>query len=218
MSVLPMGAFSRAPSFRLTRHLLSRACLSLMGAAILGGVASASDLSLNAAFNPERLPASALHGVQQICQSRMGLNPKEPLTTVWGGAVNPGLVGGENHFQGCVASLSGSLRDVAQQDANLRADADCRARGASVGSSELANCVLSSLKDQTAPSLQTISDGPTHGPALRPGSFYTASPGEVQQREQRACADLGLNPAYGAFDACVKSMDRTFFSIDNPRN
>ena len=50
------------------------------------------------------------------------------------------------------------------------------------------------------------------------GSFYFASPHETAQREQVACAALGLSPAQAEFKNCVQQLGATFYAIDHPIN
>ena len=203
-----------SPSVCVKRIAVAFICSS----ALVSTAACASDVSNNTAFNPEHLGATSLSRVQGICVSEMGLSRSEPLSTVWGAATNPGLVGGENHFQGCVASLSASLKDVAATQTRLQANQDCRARGLKAESAELARCVLDTLRSPpSAPREPAVEQVSVSAPPPK-GSFFTASGHEIRRREERACAAIGLNPAYGTFDACVKSIDDTFFSIDNPRN
>ncbi|HEY2660556.1 MAG TPA: hypothetical protein VGI79_12605 [Caulobacteraceae bacterium] len=211
MSASPFPVPFAAASPRLRRFAMAAFC----GSALISSAACATAAS----YNPGSLRTDQLSRVEGICQSDLGLSPSEPLSLVWGAAVNPGLTGGENHFQGCVASLSASLRDVDDGQAAWQADHDCRARGLKPESSDLAECVLQSLKSHPAATTSAPSAEPVSMPVTRPkGSFFTASNHEVRDREERACARLGLNPAYGAFGQCVKSLSDTFFSIDNPEN
>ena len=193
---------------------LRRLAVAFAGAAAL--VSSAACASA-APYNPESLRSDQLSRVEGICQSVVGLSPSEPLSLVWGGATNPGLTGGENHYQGCIASLSASLQSVDSAETAWRADRDCRARGMKPDSPDLAQCVLQSINDGSASAAPPAE--PVSATTIRPTrSFFTASNRDVRGREQRACAALGLNPAYGAFGACVKNLSDTFDSIDNPRN
>lgn len=70
-----------------------------------GGAWASSD-------QPAPITAEAKARIGEICQTTLGLGPSEPVGLVWGAATMPGLMPGENHYQGCVASLSGALRDA----------------------------------------------------------------------------------------------------------
>lgn len=146
----------------------------------------------------------------EICQSTLGLKAWEAPSPVWGGAQDPKLEGGENHYQGCIASLATALNGVAQSHSLVRADADCRARGYAEGSPALAECVLH------APAAGVEPVALVGGEPRAVSSFYTASPGEIARREREACAAVGLNPLDTAFDNCVSDMSDTFDRIDNP--
>ncbi len=146
----------------------------------------------------------------EVCQSTMGLKSWEAPSSVWGGAQDPKLGGGENHYQGCVNSLATALSGVGQAHSMVRADADCRARGFAEGSPSLAECVLH------APAARVEPVALGGGERRAPSSFYTASPGEIARREREACAAVGLNPLSAAFDNCVADMSDTFDRIDNP--
>jgi|GEM_PF-1295392 len=153
--------------------------------------------------------------VVQICETVMGLSPHEPNSNVWGAAANPGLFGGENHYQGCIVSLSDTLARIAATRTALAADAGCRATGLADDSPALARCVLSNTESGvrvssiTNPGSEVVSE-----PSV--GAYYKASNPEKARRMRRACAELGLSPVGGGFDACVRDLDETFFSIDNP--
>ncbi len=130
---------------------------------------------------------------------------------------------GENHYEGCIASLSESLRSMNSGQLLARADATCRAQGYDENTPGLAECVLQSQgQSRVSPGVVDQAAYARLSPAamagVRTNSFYTARPGEVSRRERQACAQLGLNPIYGTFDSCVSNMDWTFYWIDNPHN
>ena len=174
----------------------------------LAGCASAQ------AYNPSGLDGAQLGRVQSICRSDMGLWADEPPIPNPG---DPRLDPLENHYQGCVASLSQSLRSVAASQGLAQADHDCRARGLADGSPDLAECVLDGERRGAASGMTAI---PVSDEAARvaPRSFYTAAPHEEARREELACARLGLNPAGAAFDDCVTNLRDTLYAIDNPQN
>jgi hypothetical protein len=181
----------------------------------VAGCASAAD------YNPQNLDAAQLGQIARICQSTMGLSPDEAYSPIWGAAQDPRLDPGENHYQGCVASLSDALRAESDGMAVARADEQCRAQGYKDGGADLAECVLHwrdthvASAQQDAPAAQANLVSQTY-PQTGARSFYTAWPGEIARREREACAQLGLDPAEAAFDQCVSHMDNTFYRIDNP--
>jgi hypothetical protein len=194
--------------------------LTIALASVLAGANIASCASA-APYNPQNLDAARLGRIAEICQTTMGLKDWEAPSPVWGAAQDPHLDPGENHYEGCIASLSDAQRGADQDQEVARADTSCRARGYGEGSPDLAECVLHSEGARMS-SAQSV-DQPYHGARLSRAanrspvsSFYTASPGEIARRERAACAELGLNPLYAAFDNCVAQMDDTFFRIDNP--
>ncbi len=141
------------------------------------------------------------------------MSPKERLTGgEWRGEGDR-LDYWTSHYRGCITSLSDSAMGISQLQANGRADHDCRARGYASGSPDLALCVLEAKDQVHSTGLQTAATMPL--PAAN-GSFFYARPGETHRREQIACAALGLEPAGQDFTNCVKSLDDTFFAIDNP--
>jgi hypothetical protein len=179
--------------------------------------AGATTNALAASYNPEHLSSAQLQRIDNICQTTMGLNDWEALSLVWGAAQDPHLDPGGNHYQGCIASLSDAQRDVDSDRATVRADIACRAQGYREGTAGLAECVL---RGQDAPlAVQPVDEPLTVGPPAdrnKVGSFYTASPHEISRRERTACAQIGLNPVYAAYDNCVAHMTDTFDRIDNP--
>jgi hypothetical protein len=207
-----------ARTSRLRARLKWRSVAAVaIAASTLAGGASASP------YNPGGLESGQLGQIAGICRSVMGLHPSEPPRPVWGAATNPDLTGGENYYQGCIASLSTAQQRINTAYVALRADADCRARGMSADRASEAQCVLRTERAQPHAdgtgrpgTLRTpVSDAADGaGPAR---SFYDASWPEKTRREEAACASLGLNPAYTPFGDCVKDMKDTFYSIANPQ-
>ncbi len=173
-----------------------------------------------APFNPDQLGAGQADRVASICQNVMGLDPSEPL--VWG--IHTGVQNLDtwtSHFRGCVFSLSNSLASVNSQQAASQAEQACRAKGLEPGSPDLAVCVLRSAEsapNSAATSAAAASSPPDRGLTPTAGSFFRASTRQLSQREQLACAELGLEPASGPFESCVSNLKATFFAIDNPVN
>jgi hypothetical protein len=165
-------------------------------------------------FNPDSLADAQLTHVTNVCQTVLGLSPKERLTGGDWRAQGERLDYWTSHYRGCVTSLSDSLMGISDSHANRQADSDCRARGYASGSPDLALCVLDA-KDRLR-ATQTVNTSETLPLPAASGSFFYARPGETGRREQIACAALGLEPDGGDFSSCVKSLDDTFFAIDNP--
>ena len=197
--------------------MLKRWCLA---ASLL--IATSTAAAAATPYNPHGLPAPQLAHIDTICRETMGLSPREAPSGVWGAAQDPHLDPGENHYQGCVASLSDAQRNIDETREGLRADADCRARGLADSSPGLAVCVLGAQRAKAShiEAAENAVNAPTAAVKAShwPGSFLTASPRESKRRERLACAQLALEPMYPAFQACVAHMDDVFFRIDNPQS
>ncbi len=169
-----------------------------------------------AAFNPDKLPTAQLSRVTSICQSVLGLSPDERL--IGGEWLNDDrLKYRTSHYRGCVTSLSDTLVHKLDSRASRAADTACRARGYTRGSPELALCVLDT--PESASASQGAGGNGAYSKISLPiasGSFFYASGNEIAHREAAACAALGIDPVGPTFDSCVKSLDNTFFAIDNP--
>jgi hypothetical protein len=169
-------------------------------------------------YNPDKLGNEQVARIAQICETTMGLKPSEPPVS----GVHPGtphLDTYVSHYQGCIASLSDTVQRASDIGAVHRADADCRANGLQSESSELAMCILTAARDYAATGsapVTTRSSPAENVTATRVGSFFYASPEETLNREQNACALLGLAPFGDEFAHCVKGLQTTFFAIDNP--
>jgi hypothetical protein len=194
------------------------AALGSAGMALsIAGCASA------APYNPAGLEAAQWSRVAGICQDVVGLQSSEPPIP---GPGDPHLTRDENHFEGCIATLSDLVREKAETRAATRADAQCRAQGAEPESPALAECVLRAERhgasqdgaSQVSPIDQPLQPTPVADADYRvkPGSYYWLRPREQSQRVEMGCASLGLNPVGGAFDRCVAEMKDTFYAIDNP--
>jgi hypothetical protein len=186
-------SLSHTPQFR---RRLTAASVGVLACISIAGYAAAG------AFNPGNAPASQVARVGRICESVIGLEP------------------GEEHYYGCVESLSNSLQKLSQGGAVQQAHADCLDRGFRPDSPGLAECVLKSADDGPYPARETSELG-NSGAMDEPGgskSYFSASPHTAFQRERLACARLGFDPAYSAFDSCVADLASTLFGADNPMN
>jgi hypothetical protein len=205
-TALMEGEMSSSKSLLNVATTCAMACASLVGCAT------------HRSYNPDHLSEAQYTKVAGICQNVMGLSPSEPRTGGnWRG--NDELGHFTSHYRGCIVSLSDSLQLVDSSLAMQHADEDCRAKGFRTASPDLALCVLQTAQSHPEPT-------PVQGSAAAAmavseklptaGSYYRASPRETVQREQMACAALGLEPDAEAFNRCVKNLDDTFYAIDNP--
>jgi hypothetical protein len=197
---------------------LSRASTGSVSLVLLSICLWASAHASAAAYNPDNLPNGQAERLGQICQTVLGLRPSEPSVP----GIHPGtphLDPNVSHYQGCIASLSDAVQRIGDAGIARRADADCRAKGLRPDSSELAICVLQTAKSYAAEKpASDVSQVPnsTEPAGQKVRSFFYASPRELLQREQVACAQLGLEPGKDEFSRCVKGLETTFFAIDNP--
>jgi hypothetical protein len=165
---------------------------------------SIADCATAGPFNPAGIPSGQVTRVGQICQSVMGIEP------------------GEEHYYACVSSLSDSVKGLDQSDAMQRAHSACAERGLEPDSPGFAECVLRT-SDAAALSGANLSDSGTAQAVSTTDrrsskSYFYTSPRDVFHREQLACARLGFDPAYSAFDSCVASLGSALFDADNPMN
>jgi hypothetical protein len=157
-------------------------------------------LVLAAAASPGAVRAEGAEPVGQICRSVLRTKP------------------GQAQYDGCVESLSGSLRSLGQGRAVGAAHETCLARGLPTGTPALAECTLAGAQTQPA-ALDTSAASATL--MQNPGgskSWFSISNGDRLRREQLACARLGLDPVSGGFDSCVAGLRATLFELDNPSN
>jgi hypothetical protein len=185
---------------------------------LLGAIAAIAIVSVPACaaaapgFNPDRLHDPQVSRVEAVCESVMGLSPSERLVGgYWMG--DSRLDYWTSRYRGCVTSLSDSMSTITANQANEQADRDCRAKGYTTGSSDLALCVL-----QTARATESAETAqPTSQPLpSASGSLFYASASERRRREELACAAIGIEPTGDAFKACVSDLQRTFHAIDTP--
>jgi len=163
-------------------------------------------------------PGSAASGpVAQVCQNVLGLSPTERLTGGnWLG--NDKLDYWTSHYRGCVLSLAGSVQKARDTEVVQQSEQQCRAKGLNPGSADLALCVLQTANNHPEP--HGISPPAPSQPqaSAAPESFYFASAREIAQREQVACAAVGLSPSQPEFKGCVQDLRATFYAIDHPIN
>jgi hypothetical protein len=199
-----------------TRKLPSLSPLLTAASAALAVLSISACAAASPAFNPGGLQEAQLSRVADVCQNVMGLSPSERLVGgEWLGA--PRLDYWTSRYRGCVTSLSDSVRSAGELQAKQQADRLCRAKGYADGSPDLAVCVLQTAQQQ--PPESALSAASQHSSEPVPsasGSLFYASAHERRQREELACAAVGLEPTSGAFTACVSDLQKTFHAIDTP--
>lgn len=178
-----------------------------------------STLAVRAAepYNPDRLGPDQLARVSGICETVMGLNPSEPLSSgYW--LANARLDFTTSHYRGCIVALSDTSQRISDMQIAREADNNCRAKGFESGSAGLALCTLTNRRptSDTPQSSDSIPTGTQRVATV--GSFFHTSPRELNLREESACASLGLESGNGSFENCVKGLKDTFYAIDHPVN
>jgi hypothetical protein len=165
--------------------------------AIALALAGAATVTLAQANAARAAPHDQRSRVGDICGSTVGLEP------------------GQAQYEGCVDSLSDSLRSLTQGRAAWAAHDACLDKGLKLGSPDLAVCTLQSTEAKAlgATDLTLANAGAARGSIK---SYFSTSNRDQFRREQLACAQLGLDPVSGAFDSCVASLRSALFAADNP--
>jgi hypothetical protein len=203
-----------------TRNFLPLASLLTAASSAVAVLGISACAAATPAFNPDGLQDAQLSRVEQVCQTVMGLSPEERLVGGnWLGDSH--LEYWTSRYRGCVTSLSDSVQNVGDTQAKQQADQSCRAKGYADGSPDLALCVLQSARQNqatgTAQQTAIIQQSAQALPAASSSLFY-ASAHERRQREELACAAVGIEPTGNAFSACVNDLQKTFHAIDTPIN
>jgi hypothetical protein len=128
-----------------------------------------------------------------ICQSVVGIPPDNA------------------QHQACVFSLSHYLDRIDDANAAENARKACLAMGKAPDSVDLAECELSQRELKKPVAAVTA---PPPGPKIQ--SYFYASPKEVRRREERACAELSLDPAEAVFGRCVARLSAALLEVNNP--
>ena len=191
-----------APPFiapRCRKNVSVAAALTASACVALAGCASTQP------YNPNHLSADRLSQVGEICQTDLGVRASEPLTdNLWPGS--PDASSSTNRYRGCIATLSNSLTRVGLARTAEQAEQDCLSQGLVPGSSDLARCVLTTEDMSRAPSGTELA-------ALDPKPYLVSTaprfsgsiPARVQ-KEQLACADIGIDPNDEEFGRCVQGL------------
>jgi len=176
---------------RSTAALSLRCKAAIVGVLALTGAAANAQAMSNTSDNPT---SGQLAQARQICESVIRVQP------------------GEEHFAGCVSSLTGSLQSAGRIRAVVQARNACFAEGLKPDSADLSLCLLRADGATASPSemANTIEIGMKQSSEAEVSTSFDA----VFHREQQACAQLGIDPAFGTFDSCVASLQDTLQRID----
>jgi hypothetical protein len=201
-----------------TRNIPSHARVLTAASAVIAVFGMSACVAATPAFNPDGLQEVQLSRVVDVCQTVMGLSPAERLIGGnWLG--DSRLDYWTSRYRGCVTSLSDSVQNVGDAQARQEADRACRAKGYADGSPDLALCVLQSSRQAqvigNTPQAPARQQGAEKLPGAS-GSLFYASAHERRQREELACAAVGIEPTGAAFKACVNDLQNTFHAIDTP--
>lgn len=128
------------------------------------------------------------------------------------------LPAGVPQWRACTASLAGSLRRQRAAQRLQQAKESCERQGLLPGTAELDQCAVLAWQANTMPRV----DNPVPAPAVaaqKPDptiSFFKMDPRLKHEREQLACAHLGLDPTTYAFGECVGDLQQSFFDLEIP--
>jgi len=179
-----------------SRSLRYKATAAIFGVLALTGVAANAQAMSNISDNPT---SGQLARARQICENIIRVQP------------------GEEHFAGCVSSLTGSLQSAGRIHAVVLARNACFAKGLKADSTDLSLCLLQA--DDASPAAEAANP-PGMANTIEIGMKQYSEAGvstsfdAVFHREQQACAQLGLDPAFGTFDSCVASLQGTLQRTD----
>ncbi len=146
------------------------------------------------AYDPEGLSEVGRERVEAVCRNVIGLSK------------------GETHFYACMDSLSASSVALDKGSNLVRARDLCAGHKPALDRVALAKCELDASERPPEPEERAAS--PVARTALR--SYFLIPPREVSQRERRACAEIGVEPASPAFPECVHGLDTALFDADYP--
>lgn len=129
---------------------------------------------------------------------------------------------GDAEFDGCVSDLSDVMAQRVQYAMAVRSYKACAAAGHARNTPDFSRCVLDQKK-QAVMQGASLSDAvlrmnvadiaPADSSAQ---SYYSAGFDMRRQREEYACAQLGLEPGSGSFLTCVNKLDTDLFNIAHP--
>jgi len=147
-------------------------------------------------------PAGQIAYARELCNEVMGFHPDE------------------EHFNGCVSSLVDSLQSASREHAIVEARGQCFAQGQKAGSTGLDLCLLQAAHANPVAGAWTPPDDlnavDNKDDRAMSAHDFTPSLGTIFDREQRACARLGFDPAFGDFVGCVSDLQNVLQNIDMP--
>jgi hypothetical protein len=200
-----------------TRNFLPLASMLTAASSAFAVLGISACAAATPVFNPDGLQEAQFSRVAEVCQNVMGLSPSERLIGGnWLG--NSRLDYWTSRYQGCVTSLSDSVQSVGDIQTKQQADRACRAKGYADGSPDLALCVLRSARQARSEGAQQahVSRQSAEPLPSASGSLFYASAHDRRQREELACAAVGIEPLGDAFNACVNDLQQIFHAIDTP--
>jgi hypothetical protein len=150
-------------------------------------------------YNPEHLAPDQMSHIEAVCQTAMGL-PDSPST---------------QHYA-CADSLSHSFAARLKAGRLLTARQDCLARGLEPRTTAFSECELTPRPQQVPQNAQPALE--TALPTPRAKSYFGASFDEIRRREQRACAEIGYDPAGAGIGECVAHLALYLNEADHPLN
>lgn len=115
-----------------------------------------------------------------------------------------GLRPGEFAYTACRDSLGTTAAGLAEGQSRLAAFDACRAQGLAPGSAAHSTCMLNAA---SAVPMRMASAAATPASLMADTSYYNVTHAVQWQREQYACAQLGLVPGSAVFTHCVASLD-----------
>jgi hypothetical protein len=175
--------------------------LTAIGALALAGLAVPSQAASDGHRNPT---SDQVVQARQICESVIHVRL------------------GDEHFNGCVSSLADSLQSATRYHVVENGRNACFAQGLRPNSPDLSLCLLQA--DETPGSYIVVPNNSPRSMAserLGPNSSesrFPASFDAVLRKEQQACARVGFDPAFAAFESCVANLQGALQRIDLPEN
>jgi hypothetical protein len=124
-----------------------------------------------------------------------------------------GLAPGEKHYAACAQSLAQSLQGVQHSRHMIVARRECLARGLEPDTGAFADCELAAAREEARPIEGATATSPIPGGTR---SYFMISREVAHQRDELACARLGLDPDQGAFGVCVADLKTALARASEP--
>lgn len=125
----------------------------------------------------------------------------------------------------CIYSLTNTMKSRIFNTLTQKSVIDCTELGYAIGTRNFSFCVLSKRATNTAneeasngvASRGTTSAALEEGGQTGPGQFpRNLSDTSLGQREEYACAEIGIDPGDAGFDACVQDLDLALYLARHP--